>query len=93
MVLGAHVVLKIIILLLKMKKIGQTYSYLNVLENLANFFSIWPVLKVYIDFCMLGQISYLGKFWFLRYGPKCSCPIRLQDFKSTTSLEQNDEKA
>ena len=29
---------------------------------------------------MLEQISYLGKFWFLRYGPKCSWPIRLQDF-------------
>ena len=29
---------------------------------------------------MLEQISYLGKLWFLRYGPKCSGPIRLQDF-------------
>ena len=29
---------------------------------------------------MLEQILYLGKFWFLRYGPKCSWPIRLQDF-------------
>ena len=29
---------------------------------------------------MLEQISYLGKFWFLRYDPKCSWPIRLQDF-------------
>ena len=28
---------------------------------------------------MLEQISYLGKFWFLRYGPKCSWPIKLQD--------------
>ena len=32
-----------------------------------------------------AQIPYLGKFWFLRYGPKCSQPIRLQ---STISLEQ-----
>ena len=30
--------------------------------------------------CMLEQILYLGKFWFLRYGPKCSWPIRLQHF-------------
>ena len=30
--------------------------------------------------CMLEQISYLGKFWFLRYYPKCSWPIRLQNF-------------
>ena len=34
----------------------------------------------YCNCCMLEQISYLGKFWFLRYGPKCSWPIRLQDF-------------
>ena len=31
---------------------------------------------------MLGQISYLGKIWFLRYGPKCSIYVK-----------QNDEKA
>ena len=38
-------------------------------------------MKVCITyFCMLEQISYLGKFWFLRYGPKCSWPIRLQNF-------------
>ena len=34
----------------------------------------------YCNSCMLEQISYLGKFWFLRYGPKCSWPIRLWDF-------------
>ena len=34
----------------------------------------------YCNSCMLEQISYLGKFWFLRYGPKCSWPIRLQDY-------------
>ena len=34
----------------------------------------------YCSSCMLEQISYLEKLWFLRYGPKCSCPIRLQDF-------------
>ena len=26
----------------------------------------------YCNSCMLEQISYLGKFWFLKYGPKCS---------------------
>ena len=30
--------------------------------------------------CMLEQNSYLGKFWFLRYGPKCSQPIRQRSF-------------
>ena len=34
----------------------------------------------YCNSFMLEQISYLGKFWFLRYGPKRSWPIRLQDF-------------
>ena len=34
----------------------------------------------YCNSFMLKQISNLGKFWFLRYGPKCSLPIRLQDF-------------
>ena len=29
---------------------------------------------------MLEQISYLEKFWFLRYGRKWSWPIRLCDF-------------
>ena len=34
----------------------------------------------YCNSCMLQQVSYLGRFWFLRYGPKCSWQIRLQDF-------------
>ena len=34
----------------------------------------------YCNSCMFEQISYLRKFWFLRYGPKCSWPVRLQDF-------------
>ena len=34
----------------------------------------------YCSFSMPEQISYLGKFWFLRYGPKCSWPIRLRNF-------------
>ena len=29
---------------------------------------------------MLKKISYLGKFWFMSYGPNCSGPIRLQNF-------------
>ena len=53
----------------------------------------------YCNSCMLEQISYLGKFWFLRYGPKCSWPIRLQDFstsrrtvKSAVSHKEINEK-
>ena len=34
----------------------------------------------YYNCCIHEQVSYLGKFWFLRYDPKCSWPIRLWDF-------------
>ena len=50
--------------------------------------SVYNESLQYCNCCMLLQISYLGKFWFLRYGPKFSWPIRitgffnqLQDFK------------
>ena len=34
----------------------------------------------YCNFYMLEQISYLQKFWFFRYGRKCSWTVRLRDF-------------
>ena len=34
----------------------------------------------YCNSCMFQQLSYLGKFQFLRYDPKCSWPTILQDF-------------
>ena len=47
------------------------YFFLNLVYNE----SLW-----YCNCCMLEQISYLGKFWFVRYGPKSSWAITLQDF-------------
>ena len=47
------------------------YFFINLVYNESLYYCIS---------CMLEQIPYLGKFWFLRYGPKCSGPIRLQDF-------------
>ena len=97
MVLDAHVVLcmteanfwKIIFCTWN----GETSPSLRFFENLViDFFSILSITKVYINYCVLRQISYLRKFWFLRYGPKCSWPIQLQDFKSNIFLEENDEK-
>ena len=38
---------------------------------------------------MPDQISYLGKFWFLRYAPKCSCPMRFQDFFKSTKFPEH----
>ena len=37
-------------------------------------------MKTYVICSVPAQIPYLGKFLFLRYGPECSQPIRLQDF-------------
>ena len=59
----------------------KTGCFFYLLENLIiNFYWIWSVMKMYIICFVPEQISYLGKFLFLRYGPKCSQPIRLQDF-------------
>ena len=57
-----------------MGKIGQAQGSL---------FSINLVYNESFYYCnsyMLEQTSYLEKFWFLRYGPKSSWPIRLRDF-------------
>ena len=60
---------------------GQKLGFFHLLENLViNFYWIWSIMKIYIICCVPAQIPYLGKFLFLRYGPKCSQPIRLQDF-------------
>ena len=47
------------------------YFFISVVYNESSY---------YCNSCMLQQISYLGKFWLLTYGPKCSWPIILQDF-------------
>ena len=57
------------------RKVQFFFSVLYFFINLVYNESLY-----YCNSCMLEQISYLGKFWFLRYGPKCSWPIRLQDF-------------
>ena len=48
-------------------KMGQKWRFLKLLKNL-------------ITICAIIKIPYLGKMWFLGYGPKCFKPIRLQDF-------------
>ena len=67
-------------------------------ENLViYFFSIWSIMKVYINCCMLGWIlenSENSYFWnILKYESKRSWPMRLQDFQTAISPEQNDEKS
>ena len=73
-------------------KMGQKQDFLNILKNfVANFYWTCSIMKIYIICCVPEQIPYLGKFWFLRYGPKCSQPIRI--FWSTISPEQINEMA
>ena len=48
-------------------------------------------MKDHIVIGFLAQTSCLPKFCFLRYGPKSSWAIRLQDFKTAISQGQNDE--
>ena len=45
-----------------------------------------------VSCCILAQFLYLGKILFLRYRPKCSRPSDCRIFKSTISVEPNDEK-
>ena len=62
-------------------KMGQNQGFFNILENLViNLYWIWSWMEIYIIGSVPTQIPYLGKFLFLRYGPKCSHPIRLQYF-------------
>ena len=67
----------------KMGKMGQNGPNTGFFEFIGKFsycFWLWSIMKVYIICCILAKISYLAKIWFLRYRPKCSWPIRLQDF-------------
>ena len=60
-------------------KMGQKQGSLNKLKILFIFFSELACnesLNCYVS----AQMWCLEQIWFLRYGPKCSWPIRLQDF-------------
>ena len=53
-------------------------GFLKLLKNLViNFYWFCFIMKIYI-ICWVPD--FLRNFLFLRYGPKCSQPIRLQDF-------------
>ena len=65
----------------KIGKMGQKQGFFNILKNyVINFYWICSMMKIYNICCVPTQISYLGKFLFPKYGPKCFQPIRLQDF-------------
>ena len=58
--------------------IGKSSYFFSVLYFFINL--VYNESLYYCNSCMLEQMSYLGKFWFLWYGPKCSWPIRLQNY-------------
>ena len=75
----------------------------RVFEKVQSFFSalyffinlVYNESLYYCNSCIFEQISYLRKFWFLRYGPKCSWPIRLWDFSincRTLKLAASDKE-
>ena len=66
--------------------------FFHISENFVIIFGWkWSKMKYHIVIGLLPQTSFLSKFWLLRYGPKSSQPISLQDFKMAISQGQNDE--
>ena len=83
MVLGAHVVLCMTARFFEKNLLARKWGKQAKFFFLSFFFFISVVYNESLYYCnsfMLERISYLGKFQFLRYGAKCSWPIRLQDF-------------
>ena len=72
----------------KLGRMGQKQGFLNLWKIwslicskfVLNLVWIYSWRKIYIICCVPAQIPYLGKFLFLRNGPKCSQPVRLHDF-------------
>ena len=62
------------------QKWAKNRFFFNIMKNFViNFYWIYFIIKTYIICCVPANIPCLGKFLFLRYGPKYSQPIRLQD--------------
>ena len=71
---------------------GQKLGFFHISENFVITFGWkWSKMKDDIVIGFLAQTPCLLKFWFLRYGPKSSRPIRWQDVKTAISQGQNDE--
>ena len=65
----------------KWTKNGPKIWFFEFIEKFCHQFLLsYFIKKTYIICCVPAQTSCLGKCLFLRYGPKYSQPIRLQDF-------------
>ena len=80
MVLGAHVVL-----CMTQPDLLKIIFYPQNVDNKPRSEFFEKVQGFFLSSCMLQQISYLGKFWFLIYGPKYSWSIRFRDFSISHS--------
>ena len=66
---------------------GQKLGFFHISENFVISFDWkWSKMQDHTVIGFLAQTSCLPKLWFLRYGPKSSWPIRLQDFKAAIFL-------
>ena len=63
----------------KWTKNGPKHVFFNLLKNLI-INVCWICSKIYIMCSVPAQIPYLVKVLFMRYGAKCSQPMKLQDF-------------
>ena len=50
------------------------------IEKFGGFFCFWSIMEIYVIDYIPVQLAYLGKIWFLRYGPKRSRLMRVQDY-------------
>ena len=66
---------------LKIGEMDQKQGFLNSKKNLIiNFHWICSIMKIYVICCVPAQILHMEKILFLRYRPRSSQPITLQDF-------------
>ena len=64
----------------KWNKNGPKTGFFEFIERFGHYFLLNLFYNENVYCCVPPQIPYLRKFLFLRYGPKYSQPIRLQDF-------------
>ena len=74
-------------------KMGQNWAlnwvFINLFKKLLNFYWMCSIMKIYIICCVSVLNLFLVKILYLRHGPKCSLPIRLQYFQKNEISRTN----
>ena len=73
------------------QKMGKKEDFLNLLENLVIFFNLVFIMKVFVVLLHKSHIRQKFGSWDISQNALSQSDYRV--FKSTISLEQNDEKA